>query len=149
MSCLQHGEYYQPIACCTSSAQPPGEAPGTRPARVTTQLSRAGCFGSWAMANGKNKTKLHMLVIRQCRCYLPEPLTPCPNCCACIAWGRGAVSGAAEVRHLPGRAQLPGQRACTADEREEGPAQHSEQTWVPTLCLPAVNTVDTGSCWQG
>lgn len=35
--------------------------PGTRPDHFTTLLSSGGCFGSWATANGKNKTKQHTL----------------------------------------------------------------------------------------
>lgn len=65
-----------PSHAAASTAQPPGEAPGTKPGHFTMQLSSGGCFGSWATANGKNKTKQHTQEIRSLRCYLPEPLGP-------------------------------------------------------------------------
>lgn len=77
VSCLQH--------CGVLSAhrmqQPPqpnhlAKQPGSGPDHFTMWLSSGGCFGSWATANGKNKTKQHTQEIRSLRCYLPEPLGP-------------------------------------------------------------------------
>lgn len=38
------------------------------------QLSSGGGLGSWATANGKNKTQQRTPEIRSLRCYLPAPL---------------------------------------------------------------------------
>lgn len=95
VSCLQR--------CGVLSAhrmqQPPqpshlAKYPGTGPGHFTTQLSSGGCFGSWATANGKNKTKQRTPEIRSLRCYLPEPLGPVSQLlCLLWLWGDGAMNG--------------------------------------------------------
>lgn len=62
VSCLQH----HGVLSAHRMQQPPQLShlerhPGTRPDHFTTQLSSGGCFGSWATANGENKTKQHIL----------------------------------------------------------------------------------------
>lgn len=68
VSCLQR--------CGVLSAhrmqQPPqpnhlAKLPGTGPGHFTIQLSSGGCFGSWATASGKHKTKQHTPEIRSLR----------------------------------------------------------------------------------
>lgn len=81
--CLQEGGVSCLQCCGVLSAhrmqQPPqpnhlAKHPGTGPGHFTMQLSSGGCLGSWATANGKNKTKQHTPEIRSLRCYLPETL---------------------------------------------------------------------------
>lgn len=94
VSCLQH----RGALSAHRMQQPPrpnhlAKHPGTGPGHFTRQLSSGGCFGSWATANGKNKTKQHILEIRSLRCYLPEPLGPVSQLLHFYGFGERVLRG--------------------------------------------------------
>lgn len=137
MSCLQHGgvlsaHRMQQLPRPSHLVRHPGSGPG----HFTTQLSSGGCFGSWATANGKNKTNQSTPEIRSLRCYLPLPGLPT----AVSLWlgaagvltgegqgprgylrgetGWGAVSSGAESMGNSG--QEPGARRARGDPSPRG-----------------------------
>lgn len=160
VSCLQR--------CGVLSAhrmqQPPqpnhlAKLPGTGPGHFTIQLSSGGCFGSWATANGKHKTKQHTPEIRSLRYYLPEPLGPVSQLLHLYGFGESRLWVEWTSGQVSAAPWGTVNRAETHKQLTRGLAHHSRLTdsfssrfWVPTTNQPCDRHCRhrrsrTRSCW--